>query len=134
MKFKISFTNSKHCVIGKESIETGLKHIDFIREKTEKNLLLDKINYTTDRLYINPCITIDEETARKCGSLFDEINHLCVTTAKGHLDKFVKDKINITKDEGTGEIREAKIAYYCDKEEIIKAWIEEGCPVEWGNF
>jgi hypothetical protein len=125
MKFRIKFCGPHSNAVQIHSFKPGLKFLDEARVRLDHEIdsITNTATYRTDWE-----ILIKEETARRCGTLFENEGEARIDVAPGKLNKYAIPQYSHQSDDW----RIAKIeSWDIDEERLIEDFILAGCPREW---
>lgn len=133
MKFTVEFDTMRTDgpAVDIPSRITTISDIDFIREKLNVNVPLEKIIDADKKFKSNPIIELDEDNARKIDVFRRYKNHIIVIVPGHFLDEYIYKDVYVDNIE-TDEIKAAAIEYKLDEKRLINDWIRDGAPMKWG--
>jgi hypothetical protein len=125
MKFRIKFCGPHSNAVRVDSFKPGLKFLDEARVRLDCEI--DEIE-PSQTYRVDWEIFIDEATARRCGSLFENEGEARIDVSPGKLNKYAIPQYSRQSDDW----RIAKIeSWDIDEERLIEDFILAGCPREW---
>ncbi len=132
MEFMVKFVGKPRYAICRESRGVGLNFLDRVRRELGiPHLSPERVAGYTGERWKDPRIVLTEEEAREAGC-FEDTCEAKVKVPDEYLNRYTYISYKVKKNDETGEVQKVTPYWELNKESLIKDWIDEGAPLEWG--
>jgi len=133
MDFGVQFVTDfcSPCAVDVKETDGGLELLDRARLELElPELEPQRVRAYIDGRHSNPFLYLSERQARESGH-FLTANRVKVKVRMGALNPYTFTTLAVDRDMKSGEVRLVMAKTEIDEAQVLDAWIDDGCPLEW---